>query len=150
MLLQLESKREELTSPYLSTLTSQLSPYPELRQVILGFQRELTKNKGYVVCGRDITFEVLPNAEVKIFLDANLEIRVKRRQTQLQKAEIFLALTEIEKDLKERDQRDQVRISKARASAFKIDTSNLKETEVVEKIYELFLKVKEKLAAKQK
>jgi len=150
MLLQLESEREKLTSPYLSNLTSQLSPYPELRQIILGFQRELTKNKGYVVCGRDITFVVLPNAEVKIFLDASLEIRVKRRQTQLQKAEIFLALTEIEKDLKERDQRDQVRISKARASAFKIDTSNLKETEVVEKIYELFLKVKEKLAAKQK
>ena len=150
MLLQLESKREELTSPYLSNLTSQLSPYPELRQVILGFQRELTKNKGYVVCGRDITFEVLPNAEVKIFLDANLEIRVKRRQTQLQKAEIFLSLTEIEKDLKERDQRDQTRISKAKASAFKIDTSNLKKTEVIEKIHELFLKVKEKLAAKQK
>jgi len=140
MLLQLENEREKLTSPTLSILASQLSPYPELRRITLNFQRELTKNKGYVVCGRDITFKVLPNAEVKIFLDANLEIRVKRRQTQLQKAEIFLSFAEIEKDLKERDQRDQARISKARASAFKIDTSNLKETEVVEKIYELLVK----------
>lgn len=147
MLLQLENEREKLTSPHLSTLTSQLSPYPKLRQIILDFQRELTKNKGYVVCGRDITFKVLPDAEVKIFFHANLKIRAKRRQTQLQKAEIFLSLTEIEKDLKERDQRDQARISKARESAFKIDTSNLKKIEVVRKIYELLIK---KLATEQR
>ena len=136
-LLQLENEREKLTSPRLSTLTSQLSPWPELRQVILDFQRELTKNKGYVVCGRDITFKVLPDAEVKIFLDANLENRIKRRQIQLQETNIFLSFAEVEKELKERDQRDQERIYKARASAFKIDTSNLREMEVVEKICEL-------------
>jgi cytidylate kinase len=137
MLFQLENEREKLTSPQLSILTSQLSPYPELRQIILDFQRELTKNKGYVVCGRDITFKVLPDAEAKIFLDANLESRVKRKQIQFQEAKIFLSLAEIEKELKERDQRDQERIYKARESAFKIDTSNLKEMEVVEKICEL-------------
>ena len=137
MLLQLENERAKLTSPAISILTSQLSPRPELRQIVFNFQRELTKNKGYVVCGRDITFKVLPEAEVKIFLDASLEARAKRRQIQLQKAKILLSLAEVEKDLKERDQRDQTNISKAKASGLKIDTTNLKETEVVKKIYEL-------------
>ena len=137
MLLQLETEREKLTSPALSILTSQLSPRPELRQIVFTFQRELTKNKGYIVCGRDITFKVLPEAEVKIFLDASLGTRTKRRQSQLQKAKIFLSLAEVERDLKERDQKDQANISKAKASGLKINTSNLKETEVVEKISEL-------------
>jgi CMP/dCMP kinase len=108
-----------------------------LRQIVLTFQRELAKNKGYVVCGRDITFKVLPEAEVKVFLDAGLEARARRRRAQLQKEKIFLPLSEVEKDLKERDQRDQANISQAQANSFKIDASNLKKTEIVKKICEL-------------
>src|SRR2546421_8835356 len=68
----LEKEREILSSREISDLTSRLAPLPRLRQIILDFQRNLTKNKGWVVVGRDITSEVLPHAEIKIFLTASL------------------------------------------------------------------------------
>ena len=56
--------------------------------------------------GRDITSEVLPNAEVKIFLIANLEIRAKRRHKQYQEK---MSLNEVKEELRKRDERDTKR-----------------------------------------
>jgi cytidylate kinase len=59
-----------------------------------------------VVVGRDITSEVLPNAEIKIFLTANLEIRSRRRYEQYPEKMI---LDEVKEELKKRDERDTKR-----------------------------------------
>jgi cytidylate kinase len=76
---QLEKNRESLTLPEVSRIVAKISPIPELRRVVLDFQRKLAEKKGCVIVGRDITSKVLPEAEVKIFLTANLETRVERR-----------------------------------------------------------------------
>jgi len=70
-------------------------------------------------------------------LTATLASRAKRRYLQLQNENKNLTLTEVESDLKERDQRDQVNISAAEATGWKIDTTNLSSDESLEKLYDL-------------
>jgi cytidylate kinase len=102
----LEKDRDLLSLSEVSDLASQLSTNPNLRKITLDFQRKLTTQKGWVVVGRDITSEVLPNAEVKIFLTANLEIRSRRRYEQYPEK---MSLDEVKKELKKRDERDTKR-----------------------------------------
>ena len=130
----LEKERAQLSSPLVSNLASQLSPLPELRKVILNFQRELTKNKGWVVVGRDITSEVLPTARIKIFLTASLEERAQRRNNQYEKN---INLAEVKKELQARDERDKNRkISPLlkTSDSWELDTTFLSLAESVEKI----------------
>jgi cytidylate kinase len=137
---QLEKLRNVLSSSEISNLASQLAPIPELRKIILSFQRELTQEKGWVVVGRDITSEVLPQAEIKIFLTASLEIRVKRRY-QEQRGKVD-PLT-VQQELLARDERDKNRsVSplKKTADSWEIDNTDLTPEEVVEKIYQIMLK----------
>jgi CMP/dCMP kinase len=122
---QLEKKRNELSQPKIGNLASQFAPIKELRLIIYELIRNLVKNKGFVVSGRDMTFKVLPGAEIKIFLTADLATRAKRRYLQLQSEGKSLTLDEVEKDLKERDQRDQSNITAAEAAGLKIDSTNL-------------------------
>lgn len=100
--------------------------------------RNLVRNKGFVISGRDMTFKVLPEAEIKVFLTADLATRAERRYFQLQSEGKKLSLAEVEKDLKERDQRDQKNITAAEATGLKIDTTNLTFTEGLEKLYVLY------------
>jgi CMP/dCMP kinase len=103
---QLENQQTILSRPEISNLASLFSPIQGLRQIIRELIRELVKNKGFVVVGRDMAFKVLPEAEVKIFLTASQSKRVERRYQQLKKSEKDLSLGEVEKDLIERDKRD--------------------------------------------
>jgi CMP/dCMP kinase len=104
---QLENQQTILSHPEVSNLASLFSPIQELRQIIRESIRELVKSKGFVVVGRDMTFKVLPEAEVKIFLTANQSKRVERRYQQLNKSLKNLSLEEVRKDLIERDKRDE-------------------------------------------
>lgn len=134
LIFDLEKERSLLNSQKISDLASQLAPLPELRKIILDFQRELTKSKGWVVVGRDITSEVLFDAEIKIFLTASLDERVKRRYNQHSQKVNY---SEIEKKLKERDERDEKReISplKKTTDSWELDTTFLSPLESVEEI----------------
>lgn len=138
---QLEKKRSELSLPEIGNLASQFAPIKELRLIIYQLIRNLVKNKGFVISGRDMTFKVLPEAEIKIFLTADLSSRVKRRLLQLQSEDKKITLAEVEKDLKDRDQRDQANITAAETAGLKIDTTNLAFTEALEKLYNLYKKI---------
>ena len=130
----LEKERTQLSSSPISDLASQLSPLPELRKIILNFQRELTKNQGWVVVGRDITSEVLPTAQIKIFLTASLEERARRRNNQYEKK---VSPNEVKKELQARDERDKNRkISPLikTADSWELDTTHLSLSESVEKV----------------
>jgi CMP/dCMP kinase len=130
----LEAGRQQLSSPVISDLASQLSPQPELRKITLEFQRELVREKGWVVVGRDITSEVLPDAEVKVFLTASLEERTKRRNSQYRGK---LSSEEVKKELQARDERDKGRkISPLikTADSWELDTTYLSPDESVEKL----------------
>ena len=135
LMVQLEKGNLELNSPELSRLTSQLSPHPELRKIIRQFQQALTKDKGWVVVGRDITSQVLPQAEIKIFLTASLVARTQRRYQQTISQNCTPA--EVATELEQRDRRDQNRslapLQKT-ADSWELDTTNLSLNESVEKI----------------
>ena len=91
--------------------------------------------------GRDITSEVLPNAEIKIFLTASLEVRTKRRSDQSKEK---TTQPQIEKSLKERDEKDKNRsISPLRktSDSWELDTSYLTIEESVKKILEMIKKI---------
>ncbi|CAG8644694.1 3037_t:CDS:1 [Paraglomus occultum] len=104
---KLENQQIILSHPKVSNLASLFSPIQELRQIIRELIRELLKNKGFVVVGRDMTFKVLPEAEVKIFLTASQSKRIERRYQQLKESKEHLSLEEVKKDLVERDKRDE-------------------------------------------
>src|SRR4051812_41505246 len=104
---QLENQQTILAQPEISNLASLFSPIQELRQIIRELIRELAKNKGFVVVGRDMTFKVLPEAEIKIFLTASQSKRIERRYQQLKKSVKDLSSEEVKKDLIERDKRDE-------------------------------------------
>ena len=141
LMVQLEQNRPELGSPALSRLTSQLSPHPELRQIIRQFQRELVANKGWVAVGRDITSCVLPTAEIKIFLTASLVARTQRRYQQTEQTTTW---NEVATELDQRDHQDQNRslapLQKT-ADSWELDTTNLSPQGSVEKILD-YIKLK--------
>ncbi|MCE8167777.1 MAG: (d)CMP kinase [Candidatus Moeniiplasma glomeromycotorum] len=129
---ELEKVREQLQTPEISKLASQLSVQPELRKIASNFQRKLTENKGWVVVGRDITSAVLPQAEIKIFLTASLAERAKRRNKQLSSNS-----EAIQQELQARDERDRNRsltpLLKT-ADSWELDTTHLSPTQSLEKI----------------
>ena len=135
LMVELERDKAELNSPELSRLTSQLSPHPELRKIIRQLQQTLTNSKGWIVAGRDITSQILPTAEIKIFLTASLEARVQRRYQQM--AQKNRTQNEVATELQQRDQRDQTRslapLQKT-ADSWELDTTQLSPSESVEKI----------------
>jgi CMP/dCMP kinase len=131
---RLEKEKEVLSSWEIGDLASQLATLSELRQIILHCQRQLTRDKGWVVVGRDITSEVLPQAEIKVFLTASFATRIKRRYYQYQEK---ISQEEVETELRSRDERDEKRAVcplKKTADSWELDTTNLSPAESVEKI----------------
>jgi cytidylate kinase len=117
---------------------SKVSVHPRVRQWMVQSQRKMGANGGVVMEGRDIGTQVFPNAEVKIFLDADPEVRGARRFLQNP------AATHPEKsvlaDLRERDHRDRTRANSPLVpapDALIIDSTNLTLEEVVARAVEL-------------
>ena len=118
---------------------SRVSVHPPVRQLMVARQRELGKAGGVVMEGRDIGTAVFPNAEVKIFLDADANIRAERRTLQngsrsAEEAQRVLA------ELATRDQRDRTREASplvAAPDAVHIDTTHKSIDEVVAEVEEV-------------
>lgn len=113
---------------------SMVAVHPEVRSVLLEFQRNFAKNppgdvKGAVLDGRDIGTVICPEPEViKIFVLASLEKRAQRRVRELQARGDSPIYARVLQDMKDRDIRDASRgvaALKAAPDAFKLDTSNL-------------------------
>lgn len=114
--------------PEINQTISQISAYPEIRKIMVEKQRELARDGGIVMDGRDIGTVVLPDAEVKIFMDAKLRKRAERRFHELQKKGVKSNLNEIENEIANRDKIDSSRTAsplKPAEDAHLIDTSNL-------------------------
>ncbi len=92
-----------------TSAASQISIHPRLRVWMVEQQRKLGEAGGVVMEGRDIGTVVFPDAEVKIFLDANPEVRGNRRYKQGGPAQATITEEAVIKDLKERDARDRNR-----------------------------------------
>lgn len=131
----------QLRSEHVGNTASIISAIPEVRTILLDFQRNFANNaKGAVLDGRDIGTVVCPQADVKIFITASIEARAKRRHKQLQNEGIEVVYESVLQDLKERDERDSARNIaplKAADNALKIDTTSMTVDEVFKKVIEL-------------
>jgi cytidylate kinase len=116
---------------------SKVSTLPEVRKMLVEKQKEIAQGKDVIMEGRDITFRVLPHANLKIFLTANVNKRAERRLLQHQLKGLDVNLEQILADMKERDERDMGRSAdplQIVEDAWVIDTSDLTIEEVVELI----------------
>ena len=105
------SKLDDLRSEKISRLASQISQSTEVRKSLVNFQRNFANNppkgKGSIIDGRDIGTKIIPNAEVKFFIDANVEIRASRRNQQLKLSSFDLSNTIA--NMRKRDTQDSER-----------------------------------------
>lgn len=120
---------------------SRVSVHPRVRALMVARQREMGAGGGVVMEGRDIGTEVFPDADLKIFLDADPVVREQRRMAQ-QKIKGDVAAN-VAADLRERDRRDRTRAASplvAAKDAVVINSSALSEDEVLERVEGLVAK----------
>jgi len=120
---------------------SEIAIHNELRSAILDYQRSFCKFPGLVAEGRDMTSVVFPNADLKIYLNASVDERAKRRYKQLISKGNDVNLSELTQEIVRRDSRDKDRevspliIVK---EAWVLETDDLNEDQTVNKILSLF------------
>ncbi|HHX18499.1 MAG TPA: (d)CMP kinase [Clostridium sp.] len=124
-----------IRTPEVSIGASNVATIPDVRIKMVELQRKISSESSVVMDGRDIGSYVLPNADVKIFLNADIKERAKRRYSeQLSKN---ITLEEVLKDIEYRDKNDSSRsfapLIKA-SDAIEIDTTNMSIDEVVNTI----------------
>jgi cytidylate kinase len=118
-------------------MASVSSAIKEVRAQLLELQRELARTKDVVMDGRDIGTNILPNADVKVYLTASVETRAKRRYLELQEKGVECNLEEIAHDIEERDHRDmnrEIAPLKQAEDAVYVDSSDMTIDEVTEAI----------------
>lgn len=121
-------------------MASKSSPIPEVREKLLALQRTLAKEKDVVMDGRDIGTNILPEADVKVYLTASVETRAKRRYDELTAKGVFCSMEQIAADIKKRDHRDMTRDTaplRQAEDAVLIDSSAMTIEEVTEEILKL-------------
>jgi cytidylate kinase len=100
---------DEIRKGQVPNFVSQVSAIKEVREKLVNEQRAMATYGGVVMDGRDIGTVVFPNAELKIFVTASLEVRVERRFQELKAKGIVVEKSEISKNLSERDHIDTTR-----------------------------------------
>jgi cytidylate kinase len=118
---------------------SEVSAHPEVRQALLAPQRRIASGR-VVIVGRDIGSVVVPDAGVKIFLQASLRERARRRQRELAARGIATPLEDVERDLQRRDEIDSNREAsplRIPEGAHVIDTDGMDVNAVVDAIERL-------------
>lgn len=140
VLLNGENVKNEIRTPEVGDFASPLSAIIEIRKYLNTLQREVTKEGGFILDGRDAGTVVLPNAELKIYLDANINERAKRRLSDFNKKGIKITFEEVLEAIKKRDKTDIEKefggLKKA-DDAIYIDNTNMSTEEQIEKIYNL-------------
>ncbi|HHV33590.1 MAG TPA: (d)CMP kinase [Acholeplasma sp.] len=134
---------EQIRSLEVTKNVSKVSSFPSVRKHLVKLQRKASKGKNVIMDGRDIGSVVLPNADLKIFLTANIEERAKRRMLELHAKGQDVDLLMMIEDIKIRDHKDSTRkvspliIPK---DAIIVDSTNYSIEETVEVIIKEILK----------
>lgn len=141
-----EDVTQEIRSAEVTALVSRISAIPEIRTVLVGLQRSMADERGVVMDGRDIGTNVLPDAEVKIFMTASVRIRAERRWNELKNTDPAATVDGLMKAIAERDRLDMERESaplKQAEDAVLLDTSRLSAEEAADAIVTLCRRVLE-------
>jgi len=123
-----------------SEQASVVAAIPAVRAKLLDLQRNMAASQNVLMDGRDIGTNILPDAELKIYLTASVEERARRRFLELTQKGEECSLEEIQKDIADRDWRDMHRETaplKQAEDAVYLDTSDMTLDEVVERITQL-------------
>jgi cytidylate kinase len=130
-----------IRSPEVSAMASRTSQVARLREKLVELQQKLAETENVVMDGRYIGTVVLPNADLKIYLTASVQVRAMRRYKEMIAKGQEAVLEEIEKDIEDRDYRDMHREAsplKQADDAVLVDTSDMSIEEVADKIIELY------------
>ena len=120
--------RADLRGPAADAAASQVASIPGVRAALLAFQRSFADRGGAVLDGRDIGTVIFPDAEVKLFVTASLEVRAERRWRELQARGTVAALDAVTAEMRARDALDEARAAaplRPAADAVLLDTSTL-------------------------
>lgn len=131
---------DEIRSKRVTECVSQVSSIKQIRIAMANLQREMVLKQDSIMEGRDIGTYVFPNADVKIYLDADVEERAKRRLIQNKEKNIDMSYEEILANIKMRDENDKKKelgALKVADDAVVIDTTHLTIDEVVNKIIDV-------------
>jgi cytidylate kinase len=132
-----EDVRSQIRMPEIDRLVSRISAVPAVRQRLVALQREIGRDGGLVCEGRDIGTVVFPEAELKIYMDAELSERGRRRRRQLSEEEVRLSEKKVIENIATRDEIDRRRSHsplRIPEDAIIIDTTHLTIEEEIEMV----------------
>jgi cytidylate kinase len=135
---------DKIRTPEIAAQVSKIASIKEVRQKLVEEQRKMGANGGIVMDGRDIGSVVFPDAELKLFVTADPEIRAARRFKELKEKGITTSFEEVLSNLKERDYLDSTREESPLIKvpeAIVLDTSHLTPEEQLQVAYELTMKI---------
>lgn len=131
----------DLRSPPVEAEVSRVSSYVGVRQAMSARQRQIGLRGRVVMVGRDIGTVVLPEADLKVYLDASVEERASRRWREAQaRGEALMSYDDVLAAMRERDRIDstrQVAPLRAAADAVVVDSTQLEIDQVVERVWQL-------------
>lgn len=140
VLLNGEDVSGKIRTEEVGNMASKAAALPCVREKLLELQRNLAKEHDVVMDGRDIGTNILPQAQLKIYLTASVDTRANRRYKELQGKKVDCDLEEIKKDIEQRDYQDMHRetapLIQAKDAIY-LDSSDLTIDQVVEKIKSL-------------
>ncbi len=116
----------DIRLPEVSMLASKVSAIPEVRAFLVDMQRDMAKKYDVIMDGRDIGTVILPDADLKIFLTADVNDRAQRRYEELRTKGMIKPFDEVLAEMKQRDEQDTLRAAaplKAAEDAVMLDTS---------------------------
>ena len=140
MFLNAEDVSSLIRAQEVSDMASKASAHPAVRQKLLDLQRDLAGRENVLMDGRDIGTEILPDADLKIFLTASVQERARRRYLEMVQKGEPCSLEQIREEIEERDYRDTHRETsplRQAEDALVLDTSDMSLRQVVDKIVSL-------------
>ncbi|KMY85770.1 Cytidylate kinase [Candidatus Paraburkholderia calva] len=135
----------EIRAEEVGNRASAIAVHPDVRHALIVRQRAFRKRPGLVADGRDMGTVIFPDATLKVFLTASVEVRAARRHKQLMQKGFSANMDNLLRDLRERDARDTSRAAaslKPAADAKTLDTSGLSVDQAVEQIIFWFSEVR--------
>ena len=129
------NREDDIRQMRISNSVSEVSVIPMVRHAMVAQQQQMGRKRGVVMDGRDIGTTVFPDAEVKIFMTADVTIRAQRRQDELAAKGELVRLDEIIENLRKRDHIDSTRAEsplRRAADAVLLDTTHITITEQVD------------------
>lgn len=125
---------DQIRTPEVNRLVADIAKVPEIRKEIVRHQQIIGADGGIIAEGRDLTTVVFPHADFKIYLDATVHERAKRRFAELQSQNVDTTLESVENEIRTRDEKDTLREHsplRAAEDAIHVDTTGKSIDEVV-------------------